>query len=60
MDEFTDALLELIEAKQDRDKSNADCEGSWGYYGHYQEERLSIAKESFRESLMNLIRRIEK
>ncbi len=58
MDEFTDALLELIEAKQDRDKSNADCEGSWGYYGHCQEERLANAKKVFAREFEKMVKKL--
>ena len=47
MEELIDALMELIEARAERNKARADCEGSWGYYGHYQEERLEKAQGRF-------------
>ena len=51
LDEFIDALIDLQEAKAARDKARKDCDGSWGYYGHYQEEELQKAKERFGAAL---------
>lgn len=51
LDELTDALLDLIETKNDRNKAMADCDGSWGYYGHEYEEDLRKAKERFAAAL---------
>ena len=58
MDEFTNALMDLIETKTRRDKAFESCENSWGYHGYALEEELTKAQDrfkvAFRDLMMNL------
>ena len=55
MDEFIDALMNLIEVKTERDKALNDCDSSWGYYGFHEEETLKAAKERFSKAFKAMV-----
>jgi len=57
MDEFIDALMNLIEVKTERDKAFADCDSSWGYYGFHEDEKLAEAQERFSKAFKAMVKK---
>lgn len=55
MENLIDAIIDVIEKKQRRDKVFEDCDGTWGHFGYDVEEQLSKAKRHFGELLKIII-----
>ena len=62
MNKFIEALQAYIEKKIERDKAFADCDHSWGYYGHNLEEELENAlkevEKTFRDAVLGIVKEV--
>ena len=47
VDELTDAIIALIDARKAYKDAMADCDGTWGYWGREHIDRLDEAKSNF-------------